>query len=307
MSSLGAPLPLRSALKQPSRPSSPTSNLASPNLSPQISRVALPPSNSDLAPTMSRTDSSGSIHQHHQPPPHGTTAPHSAFHHPGHSHLSNPIANANYTPKVSFDTFENSDAAAMFSFTLSVKSAGYKRSRNTRVFLCASSPDESGREALEWCLEALVQDGDELIVFRGVDEDVLDQPHSLIRDSARDLMLLIQQRSSFYDPHRKLSLVLEYIPGKITNSIDRLIALYRPDSLVVGTRGRGGKLGLMQGLGAGIVNGLGVGGGAGIGSVSKYCLSHSPVPVIVVRPGRKLEKAREKRRADPKRGKHFET
>ena len=26
---------------------------------------------------------------------------------------------------------------------------------------------------LEWCLESLVQEGDELIVFRGVDEDVL--------------------------------------------------------------------------------------------------------------------------------------
>jgi len=61
----------------------------------------------------------------------------------------------------------------MFSFTLQVKSDGYKRSRNTRVFLCAASPDESGREALDWSLESLVQDGDELIVFRGVDEDVL--------------------------------------------------------------------------------------------------------------------------------------
>ena len=38
----------------------------------------------------------------------------------------------------------------------------------------------------------------------------------------------------------------------------------------------------------------------------RYCLSHSPVPVIVVRPGRKLRKAVEKRRADPKRGRHFE-
>ena len=39
---------------------------------------------------------------------------------------------------------------------------------------------------------------------------------------------------------------------------------------------------------------------------ARYCLSHSPVPVIVVRPGRKLKKAVEKRRADPKRGTHFE-
>jgi hypothetical protein len=51
-------------------------------------------------------------------------------------------------------------------------------------------------------------------------------------------------------------LILEYIPGKIADSIDRLIALYRPDSLVVGTRGRKGLLVTF----------------AGIGSISKYVL-----------------------------------
>jgi hypothetical protein len=44
----------------------------------------------------------------------------------------------------------------------------------------------------------------------------------------------------------------------------------------------------------------------GMGSISKYCLSHSPVPVIVVRPERKVKKNVEKRKADPKRGRHFE-
>jgi len=98
---------------------------------------------------------------------------------------------------------------------------------------------------------------------------------------------------------------LEYIPGKVTSTIDRLIALYRPDSFVVGTRGNR-RFGFVSGLGLSMVQqGLGV-GSASIGSVSKYCLSHSPVPVIVVRPGRKLKKAVEKRRADPKRGTHFE-
>lgn len=43
----------------------------------------------------------------------------------------------------------------------------------TRVFLCAASPDESGTEALDWCLESLVQDGDELVVLRGFDPEVL--------------------------------------------------------------------------------------------------------------------------------------
>lgn len=37
------------------------------------------------------------------------------------------------------------------------------------------------------------------------------------------------------------------------------------------------------------------------GSVSKYCLQHSPVPVIVVRPSSKRDKARSKRANDPNR------
>lgn len=61
----------------------------------------------------------------------------------------------------------------MFSFTLSTESVGYTRTPQTRVFLCASSPDESGSQALDWALDALVQDGDELVVFRGIDEEVL--------------------------------------------------------------------------------------------------------------------------------------
>lgn len=81
---------------------------------------------------------------------------------------------AGYLPKVSFDTFENSNSTApMFSFTLQVKSDGYRRNRSTRVFLCAASQDESGQEALDWVMESLVQDSDELIVFRGFDTDEL--------------------------------------------------------------------------------------------------------------------------------------
>ncbi|KAJ7194827.1 hypothetical protein GGX14DRAFT_537331 [Mycena pura] len=202
--------------------------------------------------------------------------------------------NAGYTPKVSFDTFEN-PAAPMFSFTLQVKAAGYARTRSTRVFLCAAGPDESGREALDWSLEALVQDGDELIVCRGVHEDVFEKDHNSVREEARQLMLQMQEKSVEYDPDRKLSLILEYIPGRITNTLDRLIALYRPDSVVVGTRGkRAWQTMTMMGKG-------------GIGSVSKYCLTHSPVPIIVVRPERKVKKAIEKRRADPKRGTHFDS
>ena len=91
----------------------------------------------------------------------------------------------------------------------------------------------------------------------------LEKDHNIVREEARELMRTMQERSTEHDPNRKLSLILEYIPGKITDTIDRLIALYRPDSLVVGTRGRRFGAGLVQGLG------LGVGASVGIGSISK--------------------------------------
>lgn len=196
---------------------------------------------------------------------------------------------------MSFDTFEN-PAASMFSFTLHVQSDGYARSRATRVFLCASSPDESGRYALDWALESLVQDGDELIVFRGIDPEDLEKDHEVVREDARELMRQIQEKCIEYDPERKLSIIVELIAGKVTTTLERLIALYRPDSIVVGTRG---QRGMMQAWGAAF-------GAPGVGSVSKYCLSNSPVPIIVVRPERKVRKVLAKRRADPKRGTHFD-
>ncbi|KAI0649860.1 hypothetical protein C8Q79DRAFT_901737 [Trametes meyenii] len=215
---------------------------------------------------------------------------------PAHTPTSPPVAAQGYTPKVSFDTLENPQAS-MFSYTLHVQSDGYSRTRSTRVFLCASSPDESGKQALEWCLESLVQDGDELVVFRGVDpDDFADNDHDQYREDARELMRQIQEKCVEYDAERKLSIIVEYIAGKVTQTIDRLIALYRPDSVVVGTRG---QRSVMQAW-------AGAFGAPGVGSVSKYCLSHSPVPVIVVRPESKVRKTMAKRRANPKRGQHFD-
>ncbi|KAG1805478.1 uncharacterized protein BJ212DRAFT_1449607 [Suillus subaureus] len=255
---------LRSALKQSSQPNSPCllpspSTPSSPLLTPLPSSFLTPPtSTSRLPPLLSSSTSlsrSPSVNMQHN--------------------TAQSVAGQGYTPKVSFDTFEN-PAASMFSFTLHVQSDGYARNRATRVFLCASSPDESG----PWC-----KTGDELIVFRGVDPEDLEKDHEVI-----------QEKCIEYDPERKLSIIVELIAGKVTTTLERLIALYRPDSIVVGTRG---QRGMMQAWGAAF-------GAPGVGSVSKYCLSNSPVPIIVVRPERKVRKVLAKRRADPKRGTHFD-
>jgi len=184
----------------------------------------------------------------------------------------------------------------MFSFTLQVKTEKYSRSPHTRVFLCAASNDESGKRCLEWVLENLVQNHDELIVLRGFDFEILDTQRSQVRQEAHDLMSAIQTRNRSIDPDRQLSIVVEFVAGKVTQTIERLIALYRPDSLIVGTRG---QRGMMQTWGAALHV-------VKVGKVSRWCLTHSPVPVIVVRPERKVKKTIEKRRADPKRSKQFQ-
>lgn len=259
------PPPLRSAMRHTSNPSSPTPapaiGLPPVGSPPSAMHISSPPTSYGKLPKSSTTGSLGTP--------------------------------AGYTPKVSFDTFENPMDDAMFSFTLQVKSEGYKRTRKTRVFLCAASQDESGQEALDWALECLVQDDDEFIVVRGFDTGELDKDTEALREDARDLMKAIGDKNREIDASRKLSIVVEFVAGKITETIERMIALYRPDSLIVGTRG---ERTFLQQVGQAV--------GTGVGSVSRYCLSHSPVPVIVVSPHRK--RTMEKRRADPKRKSHYD-
>lgn len=95
-------------------------------------------------------------------------------------------------------------------------------------------------------------------------------------------MKQIQNRNT---DNKAINLILEFAVGKVNKVIDEMINLYEPAILVVGTRGR--SLGGFQGLLP--------------GSVSKYCLQHSPVPVIVVRPTYKRNQAKDKRKQDPNR------
>lgn len=55
------------------------------------------------------------------------------------------------------------------------------------------------------------------------------------------------------------------------------ISLYQPSMLIVGTRGMSELKGMFM------------------NSVSKYCLQHSPVPVVVVRPEDKVKKQQQKK------------
>lgn len=86
-----------------------------------------------------------------------------------------------------------------------------------------------------------------------------------------------------------MSLVVEFAIGEIEETIHRMIEIYKPDSLIVGTRGRTDSL---------IKT-------AFIGSISKWAVARCPVPVVVVRPDDKVRESLERRLQDSKRGRSY--
>ncbi|KAF2872042.1 hypothetical protein BDV95DRAFT_571272 [Massariosphaeria phaeospora] len=202
--------------------------------------------------------------------------------------MSSPPPPPNFRPRVSFDTFDKpADFIDENSFTLIAKHKDYEYTKRSRTFLCGCDDNEYSEYALQWLIDELVDDGDEIVCLRVVEkDDTIAGDRSVekgrYRSEAEALMKMIQTRNH---ENKAINLILEFALGKVNKVIDEMINLYEPAILVVGTKGR--SLGGFQGLLP--------------GSVSKYCLQHSPVPVIVVRPSSKRDKARAKRALDPNR------
>lgn len=209
-----------------------------------------------------------------------------------------------FQPRVSFDTFDKpADFIEETSFTLIAKHKDYEYTKRSRTFLCGCDDNDYSNYALQWLIDELVDDGDEVVCLRVVEkDDSIASDRSVekgrYRAEAETLMKSVQGKNH---ENKAINLVLEFAMGKVNTVIDDMVSkptacsciatdcgqinLYEPAILVVGTRGR--SLGGFQGLLP--------------GSVSKYCLQHSPVPVIVVRPSSKRNKARTKRALDPNR------
>ncbi|KAL9939467.1 hypothetical protein V8E36_001284 [Tilletia maclaganii] len=303
-----------------------SSSLAStPLSSPQLSPPGpMPLQSGATSPTPS---SSSSAPHHHHPPTRNTSVVSSASTSSTFSVASSVASSTagtvkdGYLRRVAFDTMPDASSTSShnFSFTLQVKSKGYRRTRNTRTFMCAVDGNSYSTHALEWLLDNLVEDGDEVVALR-----VLDAAHSASLDSSSDdsgdeeedekkleeyreeANELLKSIEDLNDEtgDRRISIVVEFVSAdprrrtvtsSITSTVVRLIHMYRPDSITIGTRDKNTTLMQKMMMGAGFSNSVIV------GSVSREILSHSPVPVIVVRPENKVEKHLKKRQNDPKR------
>ncbi|PHH81158.1 hypothetical protein CDD82_1262 [Ophiocordyceps australis] len=188
---------------------------------------------------------------------------------------------------VGFDNVPNGEFTRnnTLSLVLNVRHKGYQARRRSRTFMVGIDENSYSDYAIQWLLDELVDDGDEIVCVHVAEKDQRCQiDSSKYQDDANALMegIIAKNGASL-----AVSFILEYAVGKLHATFQKLIQMYQPAMLIVGTRGR--SLGGIQGL----VNSR--------NSFSKYCLQYSPVPVVVVRPTAKRIKKKVKRAHDTTR------
>ncbi|KAI8443235.1 hypothetical protein BY996DRAFT_4654684 [Phakopsora pachyrhizi] len=198
-----------------------------------------------------------------------------------------------YERKVGFLTMEAEEpikgggAGSEYSFTLQAKSSNFKPRRDSRCFLVATDGEYYSIEALDWLMTSLVEHGDEVVVLQVVQaggsayKTLVIENEEHTKNEAQEVLLHVLNKND-----RQITVTVEFVIGHVIKTIQRMIELYRPDSLVVGTRGKTPSAWQKA---------------FSLNSTSQYLVARSPVPVIVVRPERKVRESKEARAKQPKR------
>lgn len=127
---------------------------------------------------------------------------------------------------MSFDTFDNRDASD-FSFTLNYKHNNYQASRRSRTFLCGTDQNDYSEFALQWLIDELVDDGDEIICLRVVEKDSKIASDASVeegryRQEAEKLLQDVIRKNR--NDEKAISLVLELAVGKVQEIIQRMVS-----------------------------------------------------------------------------------
>jgi len=130
-----------------------------------------------------------------------------------------------FTPRVSFDTFEK-PTTDIISFSLIKKHKDYEYTKRSRTFLCGLDQNDYSWYALEWLLDELVDDGDEVVCLRVVEKDAtIAQPPSKeqgqYRDEAEKILRQVQEKNS---ENKAVNLILEFAVGKVPEVIENMVS-----------------------------------------------------------------------------------
>lgn len=135
---------------------------------------------------------------------------------------------------MSFDTFDRpADFIEENSFTLITKHKDYEYTKRSRTFLCGCDDNEYSEYALQWLIDELVDDGDEIVCLRVVEkDDAVAADRSVeqgrYRSEAESLMKQIQNKNH---ENKAINLILEFAVGKVNKVIDEMVSRSQTASL----------------------------------------------------------------------------
>ena len=140
-------------------------------------------------------------------------------------------APSKFHPHVSFDNVasdleptENNP----ISFTLKEEHIGYHYKRQSRTFMCGINEDAYSDYALQWMLDEMVDDGDEIVCLRVVDRDSKLSNDKGVREKyyqkeARSLMAEVKRRCA--GGGKAITITVELAVGKIHTTFMKMVSL----------------------------------------------------------------------------------
>ena len=131
-----------------------------------------------------------------------------------------------YKPRITFDLFANQSSADP-SFTLVSQHKHYGRRKGSRTYLCGTDESDYAAFALEYLIDELVDDGDDIVCVRVVDKDSDLASDFRIKEAEYKLKARqVQQRvQEMLDAENRpaIKVVIEFAMGKIGETIDRMV------------------------------------------------------------------------------------
>jgi hypothetical protein len=138
--------------------------------------------------------------------------------------MASPPPPSHYHRGVSFDTFDNKEASTE-SFTLRYKHRDYSSSARSRTFLCGTDAKDYSEYALEWMIDELVDDGDEIVCLRVIEREDKPMIMSKYRQEAEKLLDSVVVKNSQED--KAISMIMELTVGKVQEIFQRMVSAYQ--------------------------------------------------------------------------------
>ncbi len=112
--------------------------------------------------------------------------------------------------------------------TLNYRHKDYQQTRRSRTFLCGTDQNDYSEFALEWLIDELVDDGDEIVCLRVVEKDSKIASERSIeqgryKEKAQELLDQVIEKNS--QEEKAISLVMELAVGVVKDVFQRMVHL----------------------------------------------------------------------------------